>query len=186
MLVLQMKKFIHHNRHLNICLQTETGDWGMVSQAWSGILLMCNVSVCQWTWQCSETCCVWSCPDSPSTSTTFRKLPTEKLEVQTSTSLKQKHLGCECNLFTSNSHPHLIALRQLRAPVDQRVHYAVVPHHVRHLPAGAHRAEDLGLGFLWGFRGAVPSCPRHLGETGRVSGARNEKSHIITHNWVKQ
>lgn len=60
--------------------------------------------------------------------------------------------------------------RQLRASVDQRVHYAVVPHHVRHLPAGAHRAEDLGLGFLRGLRGAVPGRPRHLGETGRVSG----------------
>lgn len=65
-------------------------------------------------------------------------------------------------------------LRQLRASVDQRVHYAVVPHHVRHLPAGAHRAEDLGLGFLRGFRGSVPGRPRHLGETGRVSGARNK------------
>lgn len=50
--------------------------------------------------------------------------------------------------FTNNTHTHLISLRQLRAPVDQRVHYAVVPHHVRHLPAGAHRAQDLGLGFL--------------------------------------
>lgn len=45
----------------------------------------------------------------------------------------------------------LFSLRQLRASADQRVHYAVVPHHVRHLPAGAHRPEDLGLGFLRGF-----------------------------------
>lgn len=45
----------------------------------------------------------------------------------------------------------LFSFRQLRASADQRVHYAVVPHHVRHLPAGAHRAEDLGLGFLRGF-----------------------------------
>lgn len=61
-------------------------------------------------------------------------------------------------------------LRQLRASADQRVHYAVVPHHVRHLPACTHRAEDLGLGVLRGFGGVVPGRPRHLGEAGRVSG----------------
>lgn len=65
----------------------------------------------------------------------------------------------------------MFPLRQLRASADQRVHYAVVPHHVRHLPAGAHRAEDLGLGLLRGLGGAVPGRPRHLGEAGRVSGA---------------
>lgn len=65
----------------------------------------------------------------------------------------------------------MFPLRQLRASADQRVHYAVVPHHVRHLPAGAHRAEDLGLGLLRGLGGAVQGRPRHLGEAGRVSGA---------------
>lgn len=39
----------------------------------------------------------------------------------------------------------LYSLRKLRASADQRVHYAVVLDHVRHLPAGPHRAEDLGL-----------------------------------------
>lgn len=63
----------------------------------------------------------------------------------------------------------VFSFRQLRASADQRVHYAVVPHHVRHLPAGAHRAEDLGLGFLRGVGGFVSRRPRHLGETGRVS-----------------
>ena len=73
-------------------------------------------------------------------------------------------------LYYSNTRV-LFPLRQLRASADQRVHYAVVPHHVRHLPAGAHRAEDLGLGFLRGLGGAVQGRPRHLGEAGRVSGA---------------
>ncbi len=66
--------------------------------------------------------------------------------------------------------PNMSVFRQLRASVDQRLHYAVVSHHVRHLPAVAHRAEDLGFSFLRGFGGAVPGRPRHLGETGRVSG----------------
>lgn len=41
-----------------------------------------SISSRQWTWPCSETCCVWSCPDSRSTSTTCRKQPTETPEVQ--------------------------------------------------------------------------------------------------------
>ena len=67
-----------------------------------------------------------------------------------------------------------LSSRQLRASADQRLHHAVVPHHVRHLPAGVHRAEDLGLGFLRGVRGSVSSRPRHLGATGRVSGPQLE------------
>lgn len=77
---------------------------------------------------------------------------------------------CTNNSPNILNNTHLFPLRQLRASADQRVHYAVVPHHVRHLPAGAHRAQDLGLGFLRGFRSAVSGRPRHLGGTGRVSG----------------
>lgn len=62
-----------------------------------------------------------------------------------------------------------LSLRKLRAAADQRLHHAVVPHHVRHLPADAHRAEDLGLGLLRGLRSSVPRGAGHLGAAGRVS-----------------
>lgn len=47
----------------------------------------------------------------------------------------------------------------------------MVPHHVRHLPTGADRPQDLGLGVLRGVRGSVPGSAGHLGAAGGVSGA---------------
>ena len=77
-----------------------------------------------------------------------------------------RHDGCtSLSLSLALSPPP----RELRAPADQRVHHAVVPHHVRHLPAPPDGAEDLGLGVLRGLRGSAPCGLGHLGEAGRVS-----------------
>ncbi|XP_051911867.1 uncharacterized protein tbc1d30 isoform X5 [Hippocampus zosterae] len=58
----------------------------------------------------------------------------------------------------------------------------VVPHHVRHVLAGAHRAQDLGLGVLRGLRGALPRGPRHLGEAGREDFVLPDGRRLLQHD----
>lgn len=64
----------------------------------------------QWTWRCSEICCVWSCPDCRSTCTIYRKLQTKKLEVGICVWVKDfmnEWIVCQqgsCVLFSSGSY----------------------------------------------------------------------------------
>ena len=58
--------------------------------------------------------------------------------------------------------------RELRAAADQRVHHAVVPDTLRHLPAQRHGAADLGQRAARGLRDHAPDRAGHLEQAAGV------------------
>ena len=58
--------------------------------------------------------------------------------------------------------------RELRTAADERVHHAVVPHALRHLPAQGHGAADLGQRAARGLRDHAANRARHLEQAAGV------------------
>ena len=76
---------------------------------------------------------------------------------------------------------------QLRASFDERVHDAVVPDPVLHVPAAVHGAEGVGPHPPRGQRGPPQDGARHLEGIGRVSDSFNFhafKSVILAEGFV--